>query len=199
MAVNDYRFILASGSPRRKEILDKRGFVFEIIKSDNDEITNETEPSKVVLELSKDKAENVYEKIKSDMSAAGDTVILAADTIVACDGKILGKPADREAAILMIKMLEGHAHQVFTGVTIISIKAGAVMRNSFYEKTDVFVKSMSMADIESYVDTGESYDKAGGYGIQGEFGKYIDHFEGDYENVVGLPGDRVVLELSKIY
>lgn len=198
MAVNTYKLILASGSPRRKQILGDRGYEFEIIKSDNEELTDKSRPFEVVVDLSLGKAQDVLAKIKEDYTYEAGTVILAADTIVACDEQILGKPADRARAIEMISLIKGRAHQVYTGVTLIKLTDHEPIVRSFYEATNVYVKDMTMEQIEAYVDTGEGYDKAGGYAIQGIFGRYIERFEGDYENVVGLPGKRVEEELLNI-
>lgn len=189
------KIILASGSPRRKEIMTELGYEFEIVKSVKDEITEETEPERVVIDLSLSKALEVADIIREREDT--DYIILSADTVVANAGKILGKPAHREEAFSMIKSLQGHGHQVFTGVTILRLSDNAMV--NFAEKTDVFVKSMSDEEIAEYVATGESDDKAGAYAIQGIFSKYIEGYEGDYSNVVGLPGKRVKEEIDKLW
>lgn len=173
--------ILASGSPRRKQLLEMTGHLGRIMVSDADESIEETRPEKMVEELSKRKALDVAEKVT-------DGIVLGADTVVATDGSILGKPADEEDAKRMLRMLSGRTHQVYTGVTLAEVKDGAVQwADTFFEKTDVAVLPMSEEEIEEYVKTGEPLDKAGSYGIQGFFAKYIRKIDGDYFNVVGLP------------
>lgn len=176
------RLILASGSPRRKEIMTKLGYEYEIIKAVKDEVTTKTKPCDVVMELAHNKAAEVKEKVNDN-----ECVILAADTIVAVDDTILGKPIDRADAMKMIGMIQNRAHQVYTGVSVLTSDKEYL----FYEKTDVYVKAMTDEMIRGYVSTGECDDKAGAYAIQGLFGKYIDRYEGDFDNVVGLPGQKV--------
>lgn len=172
--------ILASASPRRKEILEKHGIPFQIQVSDVDESHEKMHPAKLVEELSKRKAKAVFEKFP-------DKVVLGADTVVAYGDEILEKPKDDEDAYRMISLLQGNVHQVYTGVTICS----AEKKTTFSVKTDVYVKEMSPEEIKAYVATGEGRDKAGSYAIQGIFSKYIEKYDGDYENVVGLPGSYV--------
>ena len=176
--------ILASASPRRKEILEKYNIPFVVEVSNADEDCTGLTPKELVMELSLRKADAVYKNHPKD-------IVIGADTVVAIDNKILGKPEDDEEAYMMIDMLQGTSHQVYTGVTICSPNG----QYSFAEKTDVFVKRMSKKEIEDYIATGEGRDKAGSYAIQGIFGKYIEKYEGDYDNVVGLPGKRVKEEL----
>ena len=124
-----------------------------------------------------------------------DTLVLGADTVVACDGKILGKPADTEAAVAMLTMLQGRGHEVYTGVTILYEENGERKTLTFHEKTIVHFYPMTDAQIREYVATGDPMDKAGAYGIQGFCARYIRGIEGDYNNVVGLPVGRVYQEL----
>ena len=124
-----------------------------------------------------------------------DTLVLGADTVVACDGKILGKPADTEAAAAMLTMLQGRGHEVYTGVTILYEQNGERKTLTFHEKTIVHFYPMTDAQIREYVATGDPMDKAGSYGIQGFCARYIRGIEGDYNNVVGLPVGRVYQEL----
>lgn len=171
------RFILASASPRRKEILANAGFEFEIIVSDVDEnITEDLSPSETVEELAKRKALAVWEENK-------DAVVFGCDTVVAVDGKILGKPRDDEEAFEMIKMLSGKAHTVSTGVCICDADKVSVFSNT----TLVEFYPLSDETIRSYVATGESRDKAGAYGIQGFGSVLIKEIKGDYFSVMGLP------------
>lgn len=195
------KIILASGSPRRKEILKRLGYEFEIIKAENDEITDKTKPYDVVQDLSYKKALEVKDKVLNkialgELDSDDKYCIVAADTIVAYDDIILGKPSDRDEAFHMINMLLGHKHQVYTGVSIINLEDG--LETVFYDKTDVYVKNMSEKEIKEYVATGECDDKAGSYAIQGLFSEYIEKYEGDYDNVVGLPATKVDGILKKM-
>ena len=177
-----YQTILASGSPRRKELLELIGVEFKIITSNKEEIITSTNPVEVVKELSMMKAEDVAENI------AGPAVILGADTVVAHGGRILGKPKDAEDAVEMIRSFAGDDHYVYTGVCIIRKEAdGTAKKISFAEGTKVTVYPMTEAEIERYVASGEPMDKAGAYAIQGLFAPYIKGIEGDYYNIVGFP------------
>ena len=180
------KIILASNSPRRKELLEQVGIEFEVMSSDVDEITDKTAPAEVVMDLSRIKAEAVARNNKG-------VVVLAADTVVAYNGQILGKPKDEADAFKMLKLLSGKAHQVFTGVTIVD-EAGE--SNSFFESTDVLMYENSDELIKKYIATGEPMDKAGAYGIQGKGAVLVKEIKGDYNNVVGLPLSRVCKELN---
>lgn len=127
-----------------------------------------------------------------------DNVVLGADTVVACDGKILGKPADMEGAVAMLTMLQGRGHEVYTGVTILYEENGERKTLTFHEKTTVHFYPMTDAQIREYVATGDPMDKAGAYGIQGLCARYISGIVGDYNNVVGLPVGRVYQELHRL-
>ena len=179
--------ILASGSPRRKDILSKNNIAFKVIKAENDGESDKKEIGEYVSELSANKAMEVFEKL--DDSFEG--VVLGADTVVAKDGRILGKPKDRAEAAEMIKAISGTDHSVFTGVTVCVKTCNETVVKSIYDETKVFVKPLSGSEITEYVNTGEGDDKAGAYAIQGIFGKYIDRIEGDFDNVVGLPYYRL--------
>lgn len=177
-----HQFILASASPRRKEILEQVGVAFTVSASRKKEETIRKAPEKVVMELSAQKAEDVAE------SAGVNTIVIGADTVVSYKGQILGKPKDEKEAESMLLKLQGTVHQVYTGVTIV-IKGENGERRTlrFYEETKVFLRSMTVEQIRSYIATGEPLDKAGSYGIQGRFAVYVKRIEGDYYNVVGLP------------
>jgi len=185
------RYILASASPRRKELLEQIGLSFQVITGDTEEIITKDKPGEIVMELATVKAESIF---KNNTKA----VVLGADTIVALDDEILGKPANQDEAYKMIKNIQGRKHAVYTGVCLVYTEAGEKKISCFYEKTDVEVYSMDEAEIMAYISTIEPYDKAGGYGIQGPFAAYIKGIEGDYNNVVGLPVGRVYQELKKI-
>ena len=175
------KIVLASASPRRKELLELAGFHPEVIPSCADEMTDEKDPEKLVSFLSKKKAESVAHH-------AEDGIVVGSDTVVHTEGQILGKPADEEDAAHMLRTLSGKAHYVSTGVTLIRVRNGEfTAEETFCETTKVYVDALTEKEIEEYIATGEADDKAGAYGIQGAFGKHISRIEGDYYTVVGLP------------
>ena len=182
------KIILASGSPRRKELLAQIGLDFEVIVSDAKEVMTSTHPGEVVKELSSCKAMAVALMLNEDQK---DAVVIGADTVVAQGDRILGKPKDEEDAFQMLHMLQGQTHQVYTGVTLIC----GERKVSFYEKSDVSVYPMTDEEIWEYIRTGEPMDKAGAYGIQGYFAKYIYEVRGEYTTIVGLPLGRLWHEL----
>ena len=179
------KIILASASPRRKELLSQIGITFEIIKAEKEEHITSSIPTEVVKELSMQKAKEVAAKCDG-------SIIIGADTIVAMEGQILGKPKDRADAMRMLRLLQGKKHQVITGVTVL---LGSTKTRSFAEVTDVSLYPMTDAQIERYIATKEPMDKAGAYGIQGRFAAYVRGIEGDYNNVVGLPIGRLYQEV----
>lgn len=183
------KIILASGSPRRRELMSQVGLDFKVITSDVEEHSLKSEPHEYVMELSKIKAKAVYDTVSDD------SVVIGADTIVYHEGRVLGKPKYEEDAFAMIRSLSGRIHQVFTGVSVYT-KNGCV---SFYEKTDVEIYEMSDGEIWDYIKTGEPLDKAGSYGIQGAFAAYVKGINGDYNNVVGLPVARLYQELKRVW
>ena len=187
------RIILASASPRRQELLTQIGLPFEVCPSEWEEVTDKELPEEVVQELSYHKAMEVYERNVTEEV----TVVIGADTIVACGGQILGKPGTRERAEEMLGKLQGGTHQVYTGVAFVWKEKGRTESAGFYECTDVRVYPMTEEEIRCYVETGEPMDKAGAYGIQGGFAAFIQGICGDYNNVVGLPVGRVYQELKK--
>ena len=186
--------ILASGSPRRRELLTMLFDEFEVIVSDCEETVTSQDPEKVTEELALQKAEAVA----GSLSLRTDPVIvIGADTVVSIDGKILGKPADQQQAVDMLHMLSGKCHNVSTGVALVGLNDGRQTRfKSFSETTEVMVAELTEEEINSYVNTSEPYDKAGAYGIQGMFGKHIQGIGGDYNNVVGLPVHRLYQALK---
>ena len=198
------QIILASASPRRSELLRQAGLTFSVIPSQGEEVITSTHPAEVVEELSLQKAQEVADRIlKGDADIlsgnSGPVVVIGADTVVAADHRILGKPADRREAREMMTLLQGSIHQVYTGVTLIVAGPGTDLRTrTFHECTDVDVYPMTDEEIEDYISTPEPYDKAGAYGIQGSFGIYIKGIRGCYYNVVGLPIARLVHELKDI-
>ncbi len=184
------KLILASGSPRRKELLAQIGLEFEVIVSDAEEVMTSIHPGEVVKKLSDCKAMAVAMNLSEEMQ---DAIVIGADTVVAQDHRILGKPKDENDAFQMIQMLQGQTHQVYTGVTLIC----GEQKVSFYEKSDVSVYPMTEDEIWEYIHTGEPMDKAGAYGIQGYFAKYIREIQGEYTTIVGLPVGRLWHELKK--
>lgn len=194
------KFILASASPRRKELLEQIGMEFEVRVSEAEEVTEATDPAEYVKELSFLKAEDVAGKIPVMYDARGinqDFVVIGSDTVVAAEGEILGKPKDKEDARRMITLLSGKTHQVYTGVTLMIFMDERMHRETFYEKTDVTFYEMTEKQIEEYISTSEPYDKAGAYAIQGLCSAYIKCISGDYAGVVGLPVSRICYELTK--
>lgn len=187
------RIVLASASPRRKELLEQLGIEFEICVSDVEENVTETMPAKVVEELSSRKAEAVFHEQE------GDVLVIGADTVVALDNQILGKPGSPEHAKEMLKALQAREHYVYTGVTLYKRQNGKEFRSVFSESTLVKFYPMTDAEIQWYVDSGEPLDKAGAYGIQGLGARYVERICGDYNNVVGLPIARLYQELKYYY
>ncbi len=202
--MDEMRIVLASASPRRKELLTQIGWQFEICVSHVEERITRTVPAEVVEELSGQKAADVYAELREEGAVQTDgfarpLLVIGADTIVACDGDILGKPKSREEAVSMLKHLQGRSHYVYTGVTLMWKEAGRdLITRRFHEETEVIFAPMTQREIESYVDTGEPFDKAGAYGIQGVFARYIQGLHGDYSNVVGLPVGRLYREVRAL-
>lgn len=192
MRPEDLRLILASGSPRRTQLLNTAGLSHEVIVSGADEEVEESDPRHLVEKLSERKAEEVYERI----SHTQDFAVIGADTVVARDGVILGKPSDAEEAADMLRLLSGRSHHVYTGVTLHGMRNGRERVRTFSEESLVHVAPLCEEEIADYIASGEPMDKAGAYGIQGLFCRYITHIEGDYFNIVGLPVGRVYRELK---
>lgn len=178
------RIILGSASPRRRELLAKITPDFEILVSDCDETLPEgTLPADAVTILAARKGRAVLEALAS----SENVLVIACDTLVAVDERILGKPADEAEAFQMIRALAGREHAVYSGVYL-GVSDGEVLREEcFYEKTEVHFMPLTDQEILDYVASGEPLDKAGAYGIQGLAGKFITRIDGDYYNVVGLP------------
>ena len=176
-----FRLILASGSPRRRELLSRMGYTFEIQVPDVDENVN-GKAKDIVAILSRRKAMAVAE-------SNNDGIIIASDTLVSLNGEVLGKPADEADAFRMLKTLSGNTHEVFTGVTIIDAKSGKYETRSV--RTGVCFRELSDDEIRDYIASREPMDKAGAYAIQGGAGKFVEKLEGSYENVIGFPVDDV--------
>jgi len=180
------KIILASASPRRREILNQVGISFTVCVSGAAEELFSGSPAEIVQALAAKKAEEVWRENP-------EALVIGADTVVVCDGKILGKPKERQDAAAMLKSLCGHTHEVFTGVAIRCQEE----QFEFFERTEVVIGKLSEEEMEAYLDTPEPYDKAGAYGIQGSFAKYITEIHGDFYNVMGLPISHLYRELKK--
>lgn len=185
-----YNIILASGSPRRKEILEQVGIPFTVRASNKEEVITENEPVNIVKSLASMKANDIAEKAKVN------DVIIGCDTIVAYNNRIMGKPKNEEDAKCMLQLLQNDVHEVYTGVSIIikmEAEDGSVCDKeiNFAVETKVYVNAMTEQQIESYVATKEPMDKAGAYAVQGKFAVHIRKLDGDYYNVVGLPVSRL--------
>jgi septum formation protein len=178
------KIILASGSPRRKQIMELAGIPCEVIVSNADE-TIEGEPDEQVKELALRKARAVKSGIKEER------VILAADTLVYIDGKVLGKPESAEEAFSMLRRLSGRSHVVYTGVAICGEEELV-----FVDAARVFFRPLSDEEIHAYIGTGEPFDKAGAYGVQERGSVLVERIEGDFYTVVGLPISKVVCALA---
>ena len=180
------KVILASKSPRRKELMDLLDIDYEIMVSDVDETLEEglslEEQSK---KLGYIKAKAVFDK------TSGDRIVIGSDTLVVKDEKLFGKPKNRENAINMIEDLKNDKHQVITSIAILVEKEGKCEEYLDCDITDVYVSDMSQKEIESWIDTGKAYDKAGAYAIQLEFTKHIEKIDGNYNSVIGLPINKV--------
>lgn len=197
MRPEEIKLILASGSPRRTELLHTAGLPHEVIVSGADENVGLHEPRTLVEKLSARKAQDVYDRVMAEQeNDDADFAVIGADTVVALDGVILGKPQDEEDAAHMLRMLSGRSHHVYTGVTLHGMQGGRESVRTFSEESTVHVAGLSEAEITSYLRTGEPMDKAGAYGIQGAFCKFVTRIEGDYFNIVGLPVGRVYRELK---
>ena len=183
--------ILASASPRRKELLEKIGLPFMVQPAKGEERITQKSPAAVVMELSRQKAEEIA------AAQTEDCIIIGADTVVAKGEKIMGKPKDAADAKQMLRSIADDCHQVYTGVTL--IRTGAHPQSvTFQEKTDVCLYPISDAELDAYIASGDPMDKAGAYGIQGDFAIYVKRIAGDYYNVVGLPIGRVYQELKRM-
>lgn len=208
------RLVLASASPRRRELLSQIGLEFTVMPSTKEENAKTTEAGALVQELSRQKAADIWEQLSGGQGQNPDAdqeqiseetqepnlngkrqpelLVIGADTVVCCEGKILGKPHSREAAAEMLTALQGRSHEVYTGVTLYSQSETV----TFFECTQVEFYPMTEAEISDYIDSKEPMDKAGAYGIQGLGARFVKDIRGDYNNVVGLPIGRLYQELK---
>ena len=208
------RLVLASASPRRRELLSQIGLEFSVMPSTKEENAKTTKAGALVQELSYQKAVDIWEQLSGGQGQNPDTdqeqiseetqepnlngkrqpelLVIGADTVVCCEGKILGKPHSREAAAEMLTALQGRSHEVYTGVTLYSQSETV----TFFECTQVEFYPMTEVEISEYIDSKEPMDKAGAYGIQGLGARFVKGIRGDYNNVVGLPVGRLYQELK---
>ena len=186
--------ILASASPRRKELLEMITKDFEIVVSNVDEkLEVGMEVEEQVENLAYSKAKNVFDKTQSNR------IVIGSDTIVVKEGTIFGKPVSRDSAIEMLKELTSgdRVHEVITGLTVLIEKDGKTDEVKTFEKTKVYLNEMTDKEIEEWVDSGKAMDKAGAYGIQCEFSKFIKKIDGNYDSVVGLPVSKLYTIIKK--
>lgn len=186
--------ILASASPRRLELLRQIGIEPKVVVSHVEEIVRSQVPEQVVMDLSRQKAEDVARAQKAG------TLVIGSDTVVSADGQILGKPKTHAEAEQMIRRIAGRTHQVYTGVCLVwkQMDGEKDLVVNFFDETEVEVYPMSDAEIREYAESEEPMDKAGAYAVQGVFGRYIKGLKGSYANVMGLPISMVYQEMKKI-
>jgi septum formation protein len=191
-----YSLILGSQSPRRKELLSWLNLPFTILTADLAEISNESKPADVAVDLASQKARAVFEKLGGTTSS----FIISSDTIVVLDGKIYGKPQDKIEARQILSELSDRTHQVITGVSFLfnDLSTGKTREHLFYDSTEVTFNEITADLMDQYIATGDSLDKAGAYGIQGPSLTFISKVNGSYSNVVGFPLDKIVNELKVI-
>ncbi len=201
----EFKIVLASASPRRKQLLELVGLEFEIWPSDKEEIITQTEPKDICTELSKQKALDVasqirtYNETHSDLTTGTDILVIGADTIVAMDKEVFGKPRDEADAIRMLKSLAGNTHSVYTGVTLVFMNtSGRVGEYTFYDETKVTFYPIDDEEIKAYVEAEDVLDKAGAYGIQSKAAAFVHSIDGDFYNVMGLPVARILAEIKNI-
>ena len=188
------RVVLASRSPRRREILSMLGLKFDIVSTDADESSDITDPAHLVRELSLRKARATRDLLQQKGEWNDNTLIIASDTVVAADGAILGKPQDQADAARMLALLSGRTHQVISGVSLLY----GARECADFDVTSVHFCDMTQDEIAHYVSSGEPMDKAGAYAVQGLASVYIKGLEGDYFNVVGLPVHKLNTMLREL-
>jgi septum formation protein len=194
--ITDIPIILASNSPRRRELLAQAGYNFTVIPSGCNEDTDILIPKDFVMELAARKARDVYDNLHDKNSTP--FIVIGSDTVVALNGRILGKPVDYDDAYNTLNSLSGQSHNVYTGVSIIYYNGMDTHISTFYENTEVTFYPMSHEEITWYLSTGDPMDKAGSYGIQTQGGLFIKEIKGDYNNVVGLPLAKVYHEINML-
>lgn len=200
------RVVLASGSPRRRDLLSREGVLFEVRSADVDESLDDelaSRPHDAAKQLASRKAEAVAKDIAAEADFDGnagvsfdETLVVGSDTMVVLGSRIYGKPVDKQDAAGMLKSLSGKTHEVITGVSVWRVfsEGGKIEMegDSFEETSYVTFKELSSEDIAEYIACGESHDKAGAYAVQGEGARLVERFDGDYDNIVGLPVKRLL-------
>ncbi|CAO3682683.1 unnamed protein product [Rhizopus stolonifer] len=200
--INSHSIVLASASPRRKEILSDVGVEFKVVttlKPDENNPAAYKTQADYVADTAYMKAKEVFERCETDPDLPNVDIVIGADTVVVKDEEVLEKPHDEEHALCMLNKLSGSTHYVLTGVQIVyKQKDGEVKKAGFVEKTNVTFSKIDDEMIEAYINSGEPFDKAGGYGIQGDASLFVESIQGDYWNVIGLPKNRLFQELKRI-
>lgn len=186
------KFILASQSPRRRELLLRCGIEFDVCISGAEETIRKDTPGEIVEDLAYQKASAVFETLVLEE----DVCIIGSDTVVVYKDEILGKPADENEARDMLSLIADRTHKVYTGVSLIIKTSQGIKTVNFHDSTEVILYPISRFEIDEYIKTGDPMDKAGAYGIQGDFSKHIKGIIGDYNTVVGLPVSRLYQELK---
>ncbi len=190
------RIILASSSPRRKELMNMLGIPYEVISYDHDEILNENKTVyEQCMDIAYQKGKIVYDSFPEDI------IVISSDTIVVYDGVIYGKPIDREDAFKMLSKIRGTDHEVVSALTVFSRKNGKEKVYQTYDKAIVTVDDMGDDEINAWIDTGKAFGKAGAYAIQEEYGRFIKKIDGDYYTIVGLPLNKLynILKELEVY
>ncbi|NOT78749.1 MAG: septum formation protein Maf [Bacteriovoracaceae bacterium] len=196
MESGKYQLILGSQSPRRKELLSWLNIPFKIVTADLAEISEEEDSEKIAMDLASQKAHAVWEQLPGTQ----ECFVMASDTIVVLDGKLYGKPSSKDDARRILKELSGKTHEVITGVSFLfkNFETNKIREHLFFDSTEVEFNEISKDLLESYIATGDSFDKAGAYGIQGPSLTFISKINGSYSNVVGFPLNKIVSELAII-
>lgn len=194
MGSDKFSLILGSQSPRRKELLSWLNIPFQILTADLDEISEESQPEHIAMNLASQKAQAVFSKTQQMKSP----FIVSSDTIVVLNQKIYNKPKDKEEARLILSELSDNTHEVITGVSFLYVdpQSKKTREHLFFDKTQVTFNEITPDLMEAYLATGDSLDKAGAYGIQGPSLTFISRINGSYSNVVGFPLDKVVSEMA---
>ena len=204
--LNDkFKIVLASASPRRRELMELAGLEFDVWPSNGEEVVKSAVPKDICVELSRQKALDVASQIRTynenhkDLTSPADILIIGADTVVAFGNDVFGKPKDADEAAGMLRTLSGNTHTVYTGVTFVFMsKEGRAGEYSFCDETKVTFYDLDEDDIEAYIATGDPFDKAGSYGVQTASATFVRSVEGDFFNVMGLPVARLLVELKGI-
>ena len=202
-----FEIILASGSPRRRMLLEQAGVSFSVRTADVDESLEPddlAQPEEACKKLAERKARAVVEQVLSDPEYIGNFAVIGSDTMVVHQGEIFGKPVDESDAHRMLSALSGETHQVMTSVSLWLVQAPADQDISlgfrtFVDTSAVTFKELAPQDIKEYLAQGESFDKAGAYAIQGAGARLIDHYEGSMDTIIGLPVERLLREFPELF